>query len=110
MFSRLFPAPSSPQKSPTAAASTTAPPPPYQHPVPQTKAEMSMAPNSVPSGAVGTHVDVDALIEDYAWRRFKELMSIKGSGLESFKSLEFVEAEFEIVCFWQYSAEFLFFY
>lgn len=54
---------------------------------------------SPPSGApdVEKHVDVDFLIEDYAWRMFRDLLGIKKAGLESFKHLERDEVEFVIV-------------
>ncbi|KAL3086610.1 hypothetical protein niasHT_037736 [Heterodera trifolii] len=47
------------------------------------------------SGAIASHVDIDALLEDYVWRRFLEARSIKGSGLEAFKSVERADAEFD---------------
>jgi len=64
-----------------------------------------MSPDPLPSvggaSTCETHVDVDALIEEYVWQRFKDLLTIKGSGLESFKNLELADADFEIVsvCF-----------
>lgn len=57
---------------------------------------MSTSPGGVPTGAVASHVDIDALIEEYAWRRFKDLLSIKGSGLDSFKNLDYADVEFDI--------------
>lgn len=58
----------------------------------------SASPPIAPSGgASAAHVDVDALVEDYAWRRFKELQTVKGTGLESFKHLEIADVEFDIV-------------
>nr|CAD2167254.1 unnamed protein product [Meloidogyne enterolobii] len=59
-----------------------------------------MSPDPLPSvggtSTCETHVDVDALIEEYVWQRFKDLLTIKGSGLESFKNLELADADFEI--------------
>lgn len=43
------------------------------------------------------HVDVDGLLEDYAWRMFKDLLGVKKAGLDNFKHLEKDEAEFVIV-------------
>uniref|UniRef100_A0A915EBF5 Uncharacterized protein n=1 Tax=Ditylenchus dipsaci TaxID=166011 RepID=A0A915EBF5_9BILA len=43
------------------------------------------------------HVDVDELIEDYAWRMFKDMIGFKkASNLDGFKHLEKEEAEFTI--------------
>jgi hypothetical protein len=97
-FQRLFP--TSPVKSQNS--------PPSNHSTAPTSAlttnQISMSSCSAPSLGGGTstyetHVDVDSLIEEYVWQRFKDLLSIKGSGLESFKNLEFADAEFDIVSF-----------
>uniref|UniRef100_A0A915LY42 Uncharacterized protein n=3 Tax=Meloidogyne TaxID=189290 RepID=A0A915LY42_MELJA len=93
-FQRLFP--TSPVKNPSSppsnrsTAPTSAP----------TTNHNSMSPDPLPSvggtSTCETHVDVDALIEEYVWQRFKDLLTIKGSGLESFKNLELADADFEI--------------
>lgn len=44
------------------------------------------------------HLDVEELIEDYAWRMFKDMLGFKkSSSLDSFKHLERDEAQFTIV-------------
>lgn len=43
------------------------------------------------------HVDIDALIEDYAWNYFKDMLSLrKASGLDTFKSLDRADVEFVV--------------
>jgi hypothetical protein len=43
------------------------------------------------------HVDIDALLEEYAWKYFRDMVGIKKSGLENFRAFERDEAEFTIV-------------
>lgn len=45
------------------------------------------------------HVDVDALLEDYAWRHFKDIQSLRKTRLEDFKNLEKEDVEFVLVSF-----------
>ncbi|CAD5226746.1 unnamed protein product [Bursaphelenchus xylophilus] len=45
---------------------------------------------------IDKHVDVDSILENYAWRMFKDSLGFKKSGLETFKHLEREEAEFII--------------
>ncbi|CAD5218780.1 unnamed protein product [Bursaphelenchus okinawaensis] len=45
---------------------------------------------------VDKHVDVDAILEAYAWKTFRDAVGIKKSGLDAFKHLEREEAEFTI--------------
>lgn len=97
MFHRLFPSsvgkiPPSPPSPPTHQQQD------FAHKMPSAPTTTTTLPlNGGASGAaVSTHVDIDALLEDYAWRRFKELQTIKGTGLESFKSLDFADVEFDI--------------
>ncbi|KHN83621.1 hypothetical protein Tcan_02773 [Toxocara canis] len=40
------------------------------------------------------HVDVDALLEDYAWRHFKDIQSLRKTRLDDFKNLEREDVEF----------------
>uniref|UniRef100_A0A914ERM3 Uncharacterized protein n=1 Tax=Acrobeloides nanus TaxID=290746 RepID=A0A914ERM3_9BILA len=42
------------------------------------------------------HVDIDALLEEYAWKYFRDMVGIKKSGLENFRAFERDEAEFTI--------------
>lgn len=53
---------------------------------------------SPPAGVpdVEKHIDVDFILEDYAWRMFKDMVGIKKAGLETFKHLDRDEAEFVI--------------
>ncbi|KAE9555352.1 hypothetical protein FO519_001434 [Halicephalobus sp. NKZ332] len=54
-------------------------------------------PSGGTSGAVvEKHVDVDALLEDYAWKYFDDMRSLKGSGMEQFKGLRKEEVDFVI--------------
>ncbi|KAF7638176.1 hypothetical protein Mgra_00002403 [Meloidogyne graminicola] len=90
-FQRLFP--SSPVKSSNSPPSnrSTAPK--------STPLENNTSMSSDSQGGIlncTTHVDIDSLIEEYVWQRFKDLLTIKGSGLETFKNLEIGDAEFEI--------------
>ncbi|KAI6171448.1 hypothetical protein M3Y97_01045700 [Aphelenchoides bicaudatus] len=55
-----------------------------------------MAPPVAGAPDMDKHVDVDYLIEDYAWRFFKDQVGIKKAGLDSFKHLEREDAEFII--------------
>lgn len=67
---------------------------------PYSAAKTSQDPTTGVSGAVvEKHVDVDALLEDYAWKYFEDMRSIKGSGLEQFKGLRKEEVDFVIVSF-----------
>lgn len=51
-----------------------------------------------PPAAMDRHVDIDALIEDYAWNYFKDMLSLKkASGLDAFKSLDRADVEFVVV-------------
>lgn len=51
-----------------------------------------------PPAAMDRHVDIDALIEDYAWNYFKDMLSLrKASGLDTFKSLDRADVEFVVV-------------
>ncbi|ETN75046.1 hypothetical protein NECAME_12531 [Necator americanus] len=43
------------------------------------------------------HVDVDQLLEDYAWSHFKDIQSLRKTRLDEFKSLDRDECEFIIV-------------
>ncbi|KAL6739356.1 hypothetical protein Aduo_012824 [Ancylostoma duodenale] len=43
------------------------------------------------------HVDVDQLLEDYAWSHFKDIQSLRKTRLDDFKSLERDDCEFIIV-------------
>uniref|UniRef100_A0A914IC02 Uncharacterized protein n=1 Tax=Globodera rostochiensis TaxID=31243 RepID=A0A914IC02_GLORO len=56
---------------------------------------MTPPPPDASSGVSATHVDVDSLLEDYAWRRFREAQGIKGSGLDAFRSLDRADVEFD---------------
>ncbi|VDN50711.1 unnamed protein product [Dracunculus medinensis] len=40
------------------------------------------------------HVDVDGLLEDYAWRHFKDVQSIRKTRLDDYKNLERDDVEF----------------
>ncbi|TMS39095.1 hypothetical protein L596_005672 [Steinernema carpocapsae] len=40
------------------------------------------------------HVDVDVLVEEYAWRYFKDIQSLKKTRLDEFKNLERDDVEF----------------
>ncbi|VDO41149.1 unnamed protein product [Haemonchus placei] len=42
------------------------------------------------------HVDVDQLLEDYAWGHFKDIQSLRRTRLDDFKSLERDDCEFII--------------
>ncbi|PIO69929.1 hypothetical protein TELCIR_08241, partial [Teladorsagia circumcincta] len=42
------------------------------------------------------HVDVDQLLEDYAWAHFKDIQSLRRTRLDDFKSLERDDCEFII--------------
>lgn len=54
--------------------------------------------SSISSEGAENHVDVDQLIEEYAWRYFKDMISLKrSSNLDSFKHLDREEVEFRIV-------------
>jgi len=55
------------------------------------------------------HVDIDFLIEDYAWRCFKDQVGIKKAGLDSFKHLERDDVEFIIVSFLKFDYIFQYF-
>jgi hypothetical protein len=44
--------------------------------------------------AVEKHVDVDAMLEDYAWRIFKDMSGLKKAGLDQFRGLDREEVEF----------------
>ncbi|KAI6229315.1 CRE-LIN-24 protein [Aphelenchoides besseyi] len=50
----------------------------------------------VPPPDVEKHVDVDFILEDYAWRMFKDMLGIKKAGVDGFKHLDREEAEFII--------------
>lgn len=64
---------------------------------------MSPKPPSIPSSSLSSdasekHINVDELIEDYAWRYFKDALGFKkSSALDAFKHLEREEAQFNIV-------------
>uniref|UniRef100_A0A915AG52 Vitellogenin n=1 Tax=Parascaris univalens TaxID=6257 RepID=A0A915AG52_PARUN len=40
------------------------------------------------------HVDVDALLEDYAWKHFRDIQSLRKTRLDDFKNLEREDVEF----------------
>lgn len=46
---------------------------------------------------MSNHVDVDQLLEDYAWSHFKDLQSLRKTRLEDFRSLEKDDCEFTVV-------------
>lgn len=46
-----------------------------------------------------SHIDIDSLLEDYAWRHFKDIQSLRKTRLDDFKSLEKEDVEFILVCF-----------
>ncbi|KAI6189022.1 CRE-LIN-24 protein [Aphelenchoides besseyi] len=50
----------------------------------------------VPPPDVEKHVDVDFILEDYAWRMFRDMLGIKKAGVDGFKHLDREEAEFII--------------
>uniref|UniRef100_A0A7E4V741 DUF4097 domain-containing protein n=1 Tax=Panagrellus redivivus TaxID=6233 RepID=A0A7E4V741_PANRE len=61
----------------------------------------NMAPSSPPSSpsggaAIERHIDVDALLEDYAWMCFADSRSIKKAELSQFKDVQKDSAIFEI--------------
>ncbi|KAI1710552.1 clostridium epsilon toxin mosquitocidal toxin MTX2 domain-containing protein [Ditylenchus destructor] len=65
--------------------------------------ETVMAPNLKPpalpstAAAIDKHVDVDELLEDYAWKMFKDLAGLKKtSNLDQFKHMEKEEAAFTL--------------
>uniref|UniRef100_A0A8R1V6S4 Uncharacterized protein n=1 Tax=Pristionchus pacificus TaxID=54126 RepID=A0A8R1V6S4_PRIPA len=41
-----------------------------------------------------SHVDIDGLLEDYAWNQFKDIQSLRKTRLDEFKSLEKDDVEF----------------
>ncbi|KAM3724426.1 Pesticidal crystal protein Cry15Aa [Dirofilaria immitis] len=41
-----------------------------------------------------SHIDIDSLLEDYAWRHFKDIQSLRKTRLDDFKSLEKEDVEF----------------
>ncbi|VDD92959.1 unnamed protein product [Enterobius vermicularis] len=43
------------------------------------------------------HVDVDALLEDYAWKHFNDIQSIRRTRMDEFKNLEREDVEFVMV-------------
>lgn len=43
------------------------------------------------------HIDVDYLLEDYAWKHFKDLQSLRKTRLDDFKNLEKDDVEFVLV-------------
>lgn len=71
--------------------------PARHHHQPMVPTPPSSPPDPSSSGPSANHVDIDALLEDYAWRRFRELLTIKGSGLDAFKALDVTDVEFDIV-------------
>lgn len=46
---------------------------------------------------MSNHVDVDQLLEDYAWSQFKDLQSLKKTRLDDFRGLDKEDVEFIIV-------------
>lgn len=48
---------------------------------------------------VEKHVDVDSLLEDYAWRLFKDMSGIKKGGLDQFRGLDREDVEFIFVSY-----------
>lgn len=44
-----------------------------------------------------SHVDIDGLLEDYAWNQFKDIQSLRKTRLDEFKSLEKDDVEFCVV-------------
>lgn len=50
------------------------------------------------SAMAQNHVDVDALLEDYAWKHFKDIQSLRKTRLDDFKNLEREDVEFVLVC------------
>uniref|UniRef100_A0A0M3HVQ7 Centrosomal protein of 44 kDa n=1 Tax=Ascaris lumbricoides TaxID=6252 RepID=A0A0M3HVQ7_ASCLU len=46
------------------------------------------------SAMAQNHVDVDALLEDYAWKHFKDIQSLRKTRLDDFKNLEREDVEF----------------
>ena len=57
---------------------------------------MAPKPNSTGT-VVEKHVDVDAMLEDYAWRIFKDMAGMKKAGLDQFRGLDREEVEFIFV-------------
>lgn len=53
--------------------------------------------SSLSSKASEKHINVDELIEDYAWKFFKDALGIKKFALDAFKHLEKQEVQFNIV-------------
>uniref|UniRef100_A0A0N5AY10 Uncharacterized protein n=1 Tax=Syphacia muris TaxID=451379 RepID=A0A0N5AY10_9BILA len=69
-----------------------------QQPCPvATAATAATATAATTTMAQQNHVDVDALIEDYAWRYFRDIQSLKRTRLEEFKNLEREDVEFILV-------------
>lgn len=52
---------------------------------------------------VEKHVDVDAMLEDYAWKIFKDMVGIKKAGLDQFRGLDREEVEFVLVSYISFS-------
>uniref|UniRef100_A0AC34GQZ0 Uncharacterized protein n=1 Tax=Panagrolaimus sp. ES5 TaxID=591445 RepID=A0AC34GQZ0_9BILA len=65
------------------------PPNPYN-----TNSTMAASKPDKTGTVIEKHVDVDSMLEDYAWRLFKDMVGIKKGGLDQFRGLDRDEVEF----------------
>uniref|UniRef100_A0A914V6Q1 Uncharacterized protein n=1 Tax=Plectus sambesii TaxID=2011161 RepID=A0A914V6Q1_9BILA len=104
--------PSNVLRRPTAALPTTdasggcralpsSNPPPLQPPACsiqlQSPNELSKTRSFPFAMSVGKHVDIAVILEDYAWRFFKDIQSIRKTRNDDFRNLEREDVEFEVV-------------